>query len=142
VPREPKTVPAKPVSTLSIEPAPVDVEDREMFDRAMPELIAGRYELYRVILDYEALQDGFNERIEDLNTTLEQIDLAGGHLKGYSQKTLCKPPVKRLGWESLGRMLKGTGMALVLVIDDERFAPIKARLTQRIRPIRQPKAEG
>jgi hypothetical protein len=108
--------------------------------RSMPE-----YELYRVILDYEALQDGFLDRIEDLNTTLEQIDAAGGLANGNTQKLLTKDGGKRgpdrlhslkrtFGWESLGKMLKGTGMALVLVVDDERFAPIKERLTARKRP--------
>lgn len=112
-----------------------------------------RYELYRVILDYEALQDGFLDRIDDLNTTLEQIDMSGGFTKGNVQKLLTKTPGKMrsdrpntpsrrtFGWESLGKMLKGTGLALVLVVDDERFAPMKADLMKRTRP-RQPAFAG
>src|SRR5213080_804718 len=84
--------------------------------RSMPE-----YELYRVILDYEALQDGFLDRIEDLDTTLEQIEYAGDFTKGNVQKLLTKSPGKpgpdrsasgrrTFGWESLGKMLKGTGL--------------------------------
>jgi hypothetical protein len=103
------------------------------------------YELYRVILDYEALQDGFLDRIDDLSTTLEQIDMAGGFTKGNAQKLLTKqggkPGPDRMyslkrtfGWESLGKMLKGTGLALVLVVDDERFAPLKEQLMPRKRP--------
>jgi hypothetical protein len=110
---------------------------------------APQYELYRVIWDYEALQDGFLDRIEDLETTLEQIDMAGEFARGNTQKLLSKIPGKAIqrhrdsrtdsarrtfGWKSLGKMLKGTGLALVLVIDDERFAPIRAQLAQRERP--------
>lgn len=106
--------------------------------------MSAQYELYRVILDYEALQDGFLDRIDDLNTTLEQIDMASGLTKGNAQKLLTKAPAKHVGdhtaankrtfgWESLGKMLKGTGLALVLVVDDERFAPIKQQLAKRKR---------
>lgn len=111
-------------------------------------MTAERYELYRVITDYEALQDGFLDRIDDLNTTLEQIDMAGGFTKGNVQKLLTKNPGKlrsdrpntvsrrTFGWESLGKMLKGTGLALVLVVDDERFAETKEQLMQRKKPMR------
>ena len=114
------------------------------------------YELYRVILDYEALQDGFLDRIDDLNTTLEQIDMAGEFTKGNVQKLLTKNPGRAIarprdhrsassrrtfGWESLSKMLKGTGLALVLVVDDERFAPIREQLAMRKRP-RQPAIAG
>lgn len=111
------------------------------------------YELYRVITDYEALQDGFLDRIDDLDTTLEQIDLAGDLAKGNAQKLLNKGNSVRgwdrtrrdkriLGWESLSKMLKGTGLALVLVVDDERFAPIKEQLGKRKRPRQQANASS
>ena len=117
----------------------------------LPARIEG-YELYRVITDYEALQDGFQDRIDDLETTLAQIEMNGGLAQGNAHKLLTKNPGKRIerkrdhrhasakrtfGWESLGKMLKGTGLALVLVVDDERFAPLKEQLTKRKRP-RQP----
>lgn len=95
-----------------------------------------QYELYRIILDYEALQDGFLDRIDDLNTTIEQVELHGEFAKGQGQKCLSKSAgrLKRgFGWESLGKMLKGTGLALVLVVDDDRFAPIKDQLAKRRR---------
>jgi len=124
--------------------------------RSMPE-----YELYRVITDYEALVDGFWDRVDDLGTTLLSIDQVGGMAEGNAQKLLSKNPGKRVqqpknhrfadmkrtfGWESLGKMLKATGLALVLVVDDDRFAPIKDQLAQRKKPLmrsivrtRQPK---
>jgi hypothetical protein len=109
-----------------------------------PIRVTPEYELYRVITDYEALQDGFLDRIDDLETTLEQIDMAGGFAKGNAQKCLTKTASVRgwdrakrdkriLGWDSLGKMLAGTGLALVLVVDDERFAEQKAQLAKRRR---------
>lgn len=110
-----------------------------------PIRITPEYEIYRVILDYEALQDGFLDRIDDLDTTMGAIpEFADGQV----QKLLTKNPGKAIarkrdhrsasakrtfGWESLGKMLKGTGLALVLVVDDERFSPIKEQLAKRRR---------
>jgi hypothetical protein len=106
------------------------------------------YEIYRVITDYEALLDGFLDRIDDLDTTQEQIELLAEFSKGNVQKLLTKNPGKRItrkrdhrtasakrtfGWESLGKMLKGTGLALVLVVDDGRFAPLRDQLVKRRR---------
>lgn len=101
-----------------------------------PDLIADRYELYRVVTDLDALHEAFRDRVEDLQITRIEVDAAGALQPGYSSKLLCNPPMKTFGRESLPRMLKGTGMALVLVIDDERFAPIKERLAKRRRPVR------
>lgn len=90
--------------------------------------------IYRVILDYEGLQEGFADRIEDLNVPLTEVDAAGELTRGNAQKLLCKSDAKwarQFGWESLGKMLKGTGLALALIVDDERFAPIKAQMVKR-----------
>jgi hypothetical protein len=96
------------------------------------------FEPYRVILDYEALQDGFLDRIEDLNTTFEQIEAAGGIPRGHASRMLMKSDkrvVKAMGPASLAQMLKGTGLVLALVEDDERFAAVKAEhLKPRTRP--------
>ncbi len=107
--------------------------------------VPDKYELYRVILDYEALVDGFFDRIEDLNTTMALPSFADGQV----QKLLTKNRGKRVqqarnnrhcdarrtfGWESLGKMLKDTGLALVLVVDDQRFAAVKDQLIERKRP--------
>lgn len=102
------------------------------------------FEPYRVILDYEALEDMFLDRIEDLNTTFTQIDDAAGLTRGETQKLLSKSRerwARTLGITSMGKMLKGTGIVLVAVIDDERFAAIKAELTARKRP-RKPAIAG
>jgi hypothetical protein len=98
-------------------------------------------EPYRVILDYEALEDMFLDRIEDLNTTFLQIDFAAGFTPGNTQKLLSKSRerwARTLGIESMGKMLKGTGMALVAVVMNEA---IRAELTARQRP-RKPAIAG
>jgi hypothetical protein len=96
----------------------------------------GKYELYRVVTDFDALHEGFRDRVEELQITRIETDAAGHLQPGYSAKLLCNPPIKSFGRSSLPGMLRATGMALVLVIDDERFAPVKERLSQRKRPVR------
>lgn len=106
------------------------------------EMIDDKYEIYRIVSDYEALVEAFRDRVEDLDTTHKQIDFAGNMLGGYSSKILSNPPIKTLGKVSMGKMLKATGMMLVLVIDDERFAPVKAMMEKRRRPLRKPAIAG
>jgi hypothetical protein len=107
-----------------------------------PIRITPEYELYRVVTDYEALQDGFADRIEDLNTPLTEIDVAAGLTRGHMQRLINADPEawrprgkrrqsREFGWKTLEAALKGTGMALVLVVDDERFAAIKKQLSAR-----------
>jgi hypothetical protein len=85
-----------------------------------PIRIAPEYELYRVVTDYEALQDGFADRIEDLNT-----DPEAWRPKGKRRQS------REFGWKTLAAALKGTGLALALVIDDERFAPLKKQFKRK-----------
>lgn len=101
----------------------------------MSEKIEGRFEIYRVVLDYEALHEGIIDRVEDLNVSRITLDEEGGFQPGYASKLLCNPPMKNLGPKTLGGMLKATGMALVLVVDDERFAATKAQMSKRKRTV-------
>jgi hypothetical protein len=100
--------------------------------------------IYRVVTDMEGLQEAVRDRAEDLNTTRESLDEASGLQPGYCGKILCHPPMRALGPKSLPAILKATGMVMVLVIDDERFAPIRAnlvapkRIMRSIGRIRQP----
>lgn len=89
--------------------------------------------IYRVILDYEALHEMFRDRVEDLNTSRDSIDVAGKFTPGYAAKLLCNPPMRMLSRESLGKMLDATGMVLVAVVDDIRFAAVKSTLAVRKR---------
>jgi hypothetical protein len=103
------------------------------------ELIAGKFEIYRVVLDYEAMEDAFLDRVEDLGVPFSEIDAAAGFTLGETQKLLSKSRerwARTFGKVSLGGMLKATGTALMLVIDDERFAKVKAKLAKRRRTVR------
>ena len=92
-----------------------------------------QYELYRVISDYEALQDGFLDRIDDLETTISGIP---GFADGALQKLLSKNPGQRIerkrdhrfasaqrtfGWKTLGEMLNGMDAVMP---EDEWVFPI------------------
>lgn len=108
-----------------------------------PIRITPEYEIYRVIaapsgnepadISYETLLEGFYDRVEDLNTPRVEIDEAGDFAAGHSAAILAGN--KMLGKTSLGKMLKATGLALVLVVDDARFAAVKARLVKRRRTV-------
>jgi hypothetical protein len=73
---------------------------------------------------------------------LTEVDAAAGMTRGNLQKLLSDSDAKwarEFGWKSLNKALTGTGMALVFVIDDERFAPIRAQMSRRQWKRRQPK---
>jgi|GEM_PF-2642465 len=91
-------------------------------------------QIYRIFDDYEGLQDGLADRVEDLNVPLTEVDAAGGMTRGNMQKGLSKSDgswTREFGWKTLKGALKGTGLVLALIVDDERFAPIKAEMAQR-----------
>jgi len=104
-------------------------------------LIDNRFEVFRVIDDPEMLVEAFRDRVEDLNTTRLGIDEAGGFTPGHASKLLCIPQIKGYGPESMFKMLKGTRLALMLVIDDERFGAAKPELIARQRPVPKPNAK-
>src|SRR5471032_3194016 len=90
--------------------------------------------IYRVVTDYEGVQDAFADRIEDINVPLTEVDAVAGMTRGNMQKLLVKSDAKwarEFGWKTLGDALRGTGMVLAFILDDERFAPIKAQMMQR-----------
>jgi hypothetical protein len=90
--------------------------------------------IFRVVTDYEALQDAFADRIEDLNVPLTEVDAVAGMTRGNMQKLLVKSDAKwarEFGWKTLGDALKGTGMVLAFILDDEKFAPLKAQMMKR-----------
>jgi hypothetical protein len=102
-----------------------------------PAMIDERYEIYRVATDYEGICDVFRDRVEDIEATRLGVDAAGGFALGHASTLLCRPQIKGYGPDSLTHMLKACGMALVFVIDDERFAKVRAKLGKRERPLRQ-----
>jgi hypothetical protein len=119
--REPKPQQPKAAS----KPAPVEV----MTVKSLPPDA-----VYRVVLDLEGLQDAFADRVEDLGVSMTEIDSAIGLTRGNVQKLLSKSDAKwarGFGWKSLGKILQGTGLMLVLVEDSDRFAPLREQMVQR-----------
>jgi hypothetical protein len=94
------------------------------------------FEAYRIVEDYDALCEALSERVEDLQATRLGVDAAGGFAGGHASTLLCRPQIKGYGPVSLTRMLKATGMVIVLAIDEERFAKVRERLGRRERPFR------
>jgi hypothetical protein len=99
--------------------------------------------LFRIVTDLDGIKEAFADRIEDLNVSLTEVDAAGQMTRGQMQKCLSdsdKKWAREFGWKSLNKALTGTGMALVFVIDDERFSSIKSQMMQRRwKQKRQPK---
>lgn len=79
-------------------------------------------EIYRIVTDMEALHEAFRDRVEDLDVSRIELDAAAGLTPGYSSKLLCDPPMKFVGKETLPKMLKGTRLAIALVVDDGKLA--------------------
>jgi hypothetical protein len=95
--------------------------------------------IYRIVTDYEGVQDAFADRIEDINIPLTEVDAVAGMTRGNMQKLLVKSDAKwarEFGWKTLGDALKGTGMVLAFILDDEKFAPLKAQMMRRKSNIR------
>lgn len=84
-------------------------------------------EIYRVVTDMEALHEAFRDRVEDLNVSRIELDAAAGFTPGYASKLLCDPPMKFVGKETLAKMLKGTGLAIALVVDDGKLPKAEQR---------------
>jgi hypothetical protein len=90
-----------------------------------------RYEIYRVVTDMEALHEAFRDRVEDMDVSRLELDAVAGLTPGYSSKLLCDPPMKFVGRETLPKMLKGTGLAIALVVDDGSLAAKSADVPKR-----------
>ena len=136
-PAKPKPAPPAIAPPAVEKPQPGSSLDRA--DDAL--LIQGNtrgFEAYRIVEDYDALCDALSERVEDLQATRLGVDAAGGFASGHASTLLCRPQIKGYGPVSLTKMLKATGMVIVLAIDEERFARVKERLGRRERPFRSP----
>lgn len=101
-----------------------------------------RFCVYGVANDYDGMIEIVRYRVDELQTTHEQIDAVSGLHGGYSGKILAPVPIKSMGKVSLGPMLQTLGLALIVVRDDEAFQKIKDRLAKRERPRREPAIAG
>lgn len=91
--------------------------------------------VFRLVTDLDGIKEAFLDRIEDLNIPLTEVDAVAGMTRGNMQKLLSKNSnttwSREFGWKSLHKALKGTGMVLAFIVDDEKFSPIRERMQQR-----------
>ena len=130
----------KPPSPAPASPAAEKSQPESLSGTTDAVLIHGNtrdFEAYRIVEDYDALCEALSERVEDLQATRLGVDAAGGFAGGHASTLLCKPQIKGYGPTSLTKMLKATGMVMVLAIDEERFARVRERLGRRERPFRR-----
>ena len=66
--------------------------------------------------------------------THEVFDSIAGWADGFTVKLLCEPPIRNLGWTSLGEALKTLAIKLVVVEDTEQRKIVEGRWKQRERP--------
>lgn len=99
---------------------------------AEPIALVDRFCVYGVATDYAELLEIIRYRVDEMNTTHESLDDVSGLHSGYSGKILAD--IRSLGKVSMGPVFGTTGLAMIVVRDDERFARIKDRLAKRERP--------
>jgi hypothetical protein len=92
--------------------------------RSMPEVV-------------EALRVWRDER----GITHEVFDHIAGWSSGYAGKLMCDPPIKNLGWSSLGDALGVLAIKLVVVEDPEQRKLVESRWKRRERPRNAPPAQ-
>lgn len=73
-----------------------------------------------VCADYDQLQFALRQWADELGLSRETIDERAGLTDGHAAKLLRLNPVRRLGPETLGAMLRALGVVLILApLDDE-----------------------
>jgi hypothetical protein len=128
-----------PQAVVSIEPARLDVEDREMFDRALRN---ARARWMAPIRSMSELLAAHRARRDELGLTHLTIDEIAGWASGYASKILSPNPIKNLGWMSLGSLHGTLGTMLLMVEDDEQIRRVQSRWIRRERPQTSAKIEG
>jgi hypothetical protein len=128
-----------PQVAVSVKPAPVDVEDREMFDRA-PRNARARWMV--PIRSMSELLAAHRARRDELGLTHLTIDEIAGWASGYASKILSPDPIKNLGWQSLGLLHGVFGTMLIMVEDPEQIRRVESRWIRRERPQTSAKIEG
>jgi hypothetical protein len=85
--------------------------------------------------DYAGLHRLLRERAESLNISRNTLDEAAGFTPGHASKLLAPRPIKNLGPVTLGLMLQGLGVQLLLVEDPDALKRISSQLTPREVPV-------
>jgi hypothetical protein len=85
------------------------------------------------VRDYAQLHQVLRARADELGITRTAIDDTG-FTAGHASKLLAPRPIKRLGATTLGLMLRGLGVMLVVAEDPIAMARITADIPKRNRP--------
>jgi hypothetical protein len=83
------------------------------------------------IADYADLHAALRARAEALNISRATLDDTAGLQDGYSGKVLAVPPVKGIGPRTLGLLLGGLAVKLILVEDLEQLDRVRSQLVPR-----------
>jgi hypothetical protein len=90
-----------------------------------------------MIRSMEELLAALRARRDELQRTNATIDGIAGWPDFYAAKLFCEPPIKNLGWQSLGLALGSLGIALIPVLDEEQIKRVESRWIKRERPIQR-----
>jgi hypothetical protein len=86
-----------------------------------------------VVRNYSELHAALRRRADELNVSRATLDSVAGLADGHSSKILGPGQVKKLGHVSLGALLGGLGLKIVLVEDEAALRRIQSRLAPRRR---------
>lgn len=73
-------------------------------------------------------------RRDEVGITFETLDEIAGWPGRYGSKLMCDPPVRNLGWSSMGLALGSLGTMLLMVEDEEQIRRVQGRWIRRERP--------
>lgn len=81
-----------------------------------------------VVRDYAALRRAVADWCAATGITRTELDARAGLAEGHSNKLLAPKAVKKFGSLTFGPVLNATGLALIVVQDDEALAVIEQQL--------------
>jgi len=95
-----------------------------------------------MIRSMEELLAALRARRDQLELTHERLDDISGLPSGYFGKLMTNPPIKNLGWLSLGLCLDALGVGLILVENPDQIRLVSRRWEKRQRPIQRTRASS
>lgn len=113
-------------------PAPADVAEVAVIDHAAIARTLWSGVPLRSLADVLA---ALRARRCELDITFETLDEIAGWPARYGAKLFCDPPVKNLGWTSLGLAQGALGTCLLMVEDAEAIKLVQSRWIRRERPL-------
>ena len=84
-----------------------------------------------IVTDYIGLQRVMRERLDALKMSRLVFEEIADLNEGHASKMLRDPPAKNMGITTLGKLLGGLGLKLLVVEDAEQTAQLRTRITER-----------